>query len=216
MIGAGDVARAPGAGSHARSRLDHRANHLWVLPHAQIIIRAPDHDLARSAQRMPDRVRKPPDLAFQVGKYTIATLVSKPVQCGIEKSVIVQAGRNQTRRAVQAQNFYVHDDHPLFFTPHSTRIGAVISILSFVVTAIRRVRFHLPASETNNCARQVSVAIRSAVAAVRTILLSGLDNETDRPSTASIFSCGSSSCTTTSTGPDLPGDKMTLAITRGS
>ena len=47
MVGAGDVAGAAGAGAHAGRGLDHGADHLGVLAHAEIVVGAPDHDLAR-------------------------------------------------------------------------------------------------------------------------------------------------------------------------
>ena len=55
MVGAGDVARAARARAHARRGLDHRADHLRVLAHAEIVVGAPDHDVracpAASARR---------------------------------------------------------------------------------------------------------------------------------------------------------------------
>ncbi len=47
MMGAGDVAGAAGAGADARGGLDHGADHLRVLAHAEIVVGAPDHDIAR-------------------------------------------------------------------------------------------------------------------------------------------------------------------------
>ena len=47
MVGAGDIAGAAGAGAHAGGDVDHGADHLGVLGHAEIIVGAPDHDLAR-------------------------------------------------------------------------------------------------------------------------------------------------------------------------
>ena len=48
MIGAGDVAGAARAGSHPGRGLDHGADHLRMLAHAEIVVGAPDHDLARA------------------------------------------------------------------------------------------------------------------------------------------------------------------------
>ena len=47
MIVAGDVASAAGAGSRSRRRLHHGADHLRMLTHAEVIVRAPDHDILR-------------------------------------------------------------------------------------------------------------------------------------------------------------------------
>ena len=46
MIGAGDVAGAAGAGAHAGRGLDHGADHLRVLAHAEVVVGAPDHDVS--------------------------------------------------------------------------------------------------------------------------------------------------------------------------
>ena len=43
VIVAGDVASTAGAGPGAPSGLDHGADHLRVLAHAKVIVRAPDH-----------------------------------------------------------------------------------------------------------------------------------------------------------------------------
>ncbi len=47
MIGAGDVAGAAGAGADAGRGLDHGADHFRMLAHAEIVVGAPDHDIAR-------------------------------------------------------------------------------------------------------------------------------------------------------------------------
>ena len=58
MVGAGDVAGAARAGAHAGGGLDHGADHLGVLAHAEIVVGAPDHDLARPLRGVPDGVRE--------------------------------------------------------------------------------------------------------------------------------------------------------------
>ena len=47
MIGTGNVAGTAGTGAKARRCRDHGADDFGVLPHAEIIVRAPDHDIAR-------------------------------------------------------------------------------------------------------------------------------------------------------------------------
>ena len=47
MVVASDVTRACGAGAHAGRGLDHRADHFRMLPHAEIVVGAPDHDILR-------------------------------------------------------------------------------------------------------------------------------------------------------------------------
>ena len=46
VVGARDVAGAAGAGAAAVERLVHRLEHLRMLAHAEIVVRAPDRDLA--------------------------------------------------------------------------------------------------------------------------------------------------------------------------
>ena len=89
MIGAGDIARAAGAGAHPRGGLDHRAHHLRMLGHAEVIVRAPDHHVLRTVRRMPDRMRKPARQTLEIGKNPVAALVPKLVQGRIEKDVVV-------------------------------------------------------------------------------------------------------------------------------
>ena len=49
--GAGDVAGAAGAGAAAVDRLVHGREHRRVLPHAEVVVRAPDGDLGRPVRR---------------------------------------------------------------------------------------------------------------------------------------------------------------------
>jgi hypothetical protein len=46
VIGPGDIARASRAGPHPGCGFDHGANDLRMLAHAEIIVGAPDHDVA--------------------------------------------------------------------------------------------------------------------------------------------------------------------------
>jgi hypothetical protein len=89
MIGAGDVARSAGTGAHARGRIDHRPHHLRMLGHAEVIVRAPDHHVARTVRRVPDRVWKPPSQPFQIGEDAVAALMAKLVQGQVEIGIVV-------------------------------------------------------------------------------------------------------------------------------
>ena len=89
MIGAGDIAGAAGAGAHAGGDVDHGADHLGVLGHAEIIVGAPDHDLARPVRRMPEGVRKASGNALEVGKYAVTALVPQLAQGGGKKYVVI-------------------------------------------------------------------------------------------------------------------------------
>ena len=85
VIVAGDVAGAAGAGAHPGRGLDHGADDLGMLAHAEIVVRAPDHDVLRPVRRMPDGVRKTAGDALEVGKDAVAPLA-------------VQAGRARRRK----------------------------------------------------------------------------------------------------------------------
>ena len=58
MVGARDVAGAAGAGAHAGRGLDHGADHLGMLAHAEIVVGAPHDHVARPLRGMPDRARE--------------------------------------------------------------------------------------------------------------------------------------------------------------
>ena len=47
MVGSGDIAGAASAGADAGRGLDHGADDLRVLTHAEVVVGAPDHDIAR-------------------------------------------------------------------------------------------------------------------------------------------------------------------------
>src|SRR5215831_3729621 len=88
MIGAGDVAGAASAGSHAGRRLHHGADHARMLPHAEVIVGAPDHDLARTVGRMPRCARESPGHALELDEDAVASLVMQPVECAGEKLLV--------------------------------------------------------------------------------------------------------------------------------
>src|ERR1700687_3343939 len=89
MVGAGDIAGTPGAGAHPRGSLDHRAHHLRMLGHAEVIVRAPDHHIARALRRVPDRMRKPARQTFEIGENPVTPFIMKLAQSPIEKHVVI-------------------------------------------------------------------------------------------------------------------------------
>ena len=52
--------------------LDHGADHLGVLAHAEIVVGAPHDDFAFALGGVPDRMGKPAGEAFEIGKHPIA------------------------------------------------------------------------------------------------------------------------------------------------
>src|SRR5216683_265782 len=91
MIGPGNVSRAAGAGAEASCRRHHGPDHLRVLAHPEIIVRAPDHHLAPTIRRVPDGVRETTSDALKIREDAIALLIPQPAQGGGKKRIIVHA-----------------------------------------------------------------------------------------------------------------------------
>jgi hypothetical protein len=49
-----------------------------VLTHAEVVVGAPDYDLARALRRVPDRMRKAAGDALEIGKHPVAALAAQP------------------------------------------------------------------------------------------------------------------------------------------
>src|SRR5215467_13232252 len=89
MIVAGNIAGAAGAGAHPGRGLDHGADDFGMLAHAEIVVRAPDHDTFRPLRRMPNRMRKTSGNALQIGEYAVAPFGPQPRQRPGEIAVII-------------------------------------------------------------------------------------------------------------------------------
>src|ERR1700741_3946250 len=89
MMRSGDVAGAAGAGADAGGGLDHGADHLGVLAHAEIVVGTPDHDVALADRRVPHRMREAASDPFQIGKNPVAPLVMHAVEGGLEKLAVI-------------------------------------------------------------------------------------------------------------------------------
>ena len=87
---AGDVARTACASAHIFDRLFHRAGDARALPHAQIVIGAPNHHIARvafiGAQAGP---RELPLYATQIGEHTITALGTDASDGGFESAAVI-------------------------------------------------------------------------------------------------------------------------------
>ena len=89
-VGARNVARAAGADAELAGGLLHRGDHRGMLAHAEIVVGAPDGDLARVVGRVAiEGARKPPGDALEVGKDAVALLLAKRVDGILEESAIV-------------------------------------------------------------------------------------------------------------------------------
>ena len=89
MMGAGDVAGAAGAGADAGRGLDHGADHFGVLAHAEIVVGAPDHDIARPVRGMPHRMRKPARDPLEIGENPVTPLIMQAVEGGTEEFAVI-------------------------------------------------------------------------------------------------------------------------------
>ena len=68
----------------------HRINNGRVLPHAEIVIRAPDNDVLSAVRAVPAGVRMPPGLTFQLDKTAIAVFAFQLVQAISKLLAILQ------------------------------------------------------------------------------------------------------------------------------
>src|SRR3989442_16007024 len=89
MMGAGDVAGAAGAGADTGCGLDHGADHFRMLAHAEIVVGAPDHDIAATLRRVPDRMRKASCDPLEIGENAVAPLVMQAAEGGAEEFAVI-------------------------------------------------------------------------------------------------------------------------------
>src|SRR2546423_12166441 len=85
-----NVARPAGAGAHPARGGTHCIDYLRVLAHAEIVVRAPDHDVPGAARAVPERVGELPYLALQISEDTIATLPLESSNGRLKTPVIVE------------------------------------------------------------------------------------------------------------------------------
>ena len=92
VAGAGNIAGAPGAGAGLGRRFDHGGDHLGVLAHAEIIVRAPDRDVVHAALgSVPEGERKGLHIAFDMSKDPIAALIVKMSNSRLEIAPIIHS-----------------------------------------------------------------------------------------------------------------------------
>ena len=88
-MGARDVAGATGAGADPGGGLDHGADHFGVLAHPEIVVGAPDHDVAGPLRGMPHRVREPARDPLEIGENPVAPLVMQTAEGGAEEFAVI-------------------------------------------------------------------------------------------------------------------------------
>ncbi len=89
VVGAGDIARAAGAGAAPIDRRVHRRQHLRVLAHAEIVVGAPHRHLAAAVPVVVHRPREMTGSAFEVGKDAIASLAPQFTELPLEKALVI-------------------------------------------------------------------------------------------------------------------------------
>ena len=88
-VGARDIARAAGADAELAGRLLHRGDHFGMLAHAEIVVRAPDGDLARIVGRVAKTPRETARNALEIGKHAVALLLPQRIDRVFEYAAIV-------------------------------------------------------------------------------------------------------------------------------
>src|SRR5262245_37138925 len=89
VIGPSNIARAAGAHTKTACSFHKRADHLRMLSHSKIIVRAPDNDFTPAFRRMVDGVGKAARNALEVGEHSVAPFFLQLTQCSGEITVVI-------------------------------------------------------------------------------------------------------------------------------
>ena len=92
MMRAGDVAGSARAGAMGARCANRRLDHIGMTAHAEIVVRAPDGDLARPvflASGTPLRHGEPGGVALEIGEGAIALFCLQTVDRLLETSLVV-------------------------------------------------------------------------------------------------------------------------------
>src|SRR5438132_7663236 len=87
MIVARDVAGSAGPRTHFPQRLFHRRQHRRMLPHAEIIVRAPDGNLGPDP--MIESAREAAATPLEIGKDAVAPLGAQRIEALTEEGFVV-------------------------------------------------------------------------------------------------------------------------------
>ena len=120
MMRAGNVARAAGAGAVRARRPDRGLDHVRMAAHAEIVVRAPDGDLARPAllaRRAPHRHREAGGVALEIGEDAISLFRLQAGDRILEAPFVVHA------RSFPAPAETLLSD-PAFATPPPARLSS--------------------------------------------------------------------------------------------
>src|SRR5688572_33216416 len=89
MAVAGNIAGAARSGTSRAGRVGHGCHHGRVLAHAEIIVRAPDDDLAGAVRVVPDGVRETAGEPLDVGEHAVAPLVLQGLDGVTKKGLVI-------------------------------------------------------------------------------------------------------------------------------
>ena len=100
--GAGDVAGAAGAGAVLVDRGVHRRDHLRVLAHAEVVVRAPDGDLGGPVADEAAGAREVAAAAGELGEDAVVALLAEGVELAAEQGVVVHRAVLRLHRSGRA------------------------------------------------------------------------------------------------------------------
>ena len=80
MAIAGNISRTPGAGARPPRRFDHGIDDRRVTAHPEIVVGAPNDDLAAVAPVVPRRIRRARSISLQIGENAITALAANAVE----------------------------------------------------------------------------------------------------------------------------------------
>src|SRR5690606_31836550 len=83
---------AAGARAHAAGRVLECGDYVGMLPHAEIVVRAPDGDFLLAPIGTPDSTREFSDDALEIGEDPVSPLCVELVDGILEEPLVVHAG----------------------------------------------------------------------------------------------------------------------------
>ncbi len=127
MVGAGDVAGAAGAGPAPVERLVHGRQHQRMLAHAEIVVGAPDGDLAVAARVVMGGVREAAGPPLEIGEHPIPPLAPQAGELVTEEILVLHGPLTYMRPTPCASEAYLASARsvtPTHFTARSSSPSA--------------------------------------------------------------------------------------------
>ena len=142
---AGNVARAAGTGTEAVDRLVHGIDDIVVLAHAEIVVRAPDGDLAFAVGKARRGPGKASAMAVQVDKDPVTPLAMDSLQ-RVFKSFQVFHGDHRSRFLPELQPVWIFQCLRLARTPNTMTPQARHTCKDRDSSPIGNTTYHSPGS----------------------------------------------------------------------